>query len=312
MSSSATTPLFDSRAGMLEAQRLGVYRCVAPLAQGRRVLDVTCGAGHGGALLAQAGAREVVRVDLMSALAGAEVGGAPSGAAADRGERGRLPQADGFFGLVVAIGQAVGTHRADTVLEELLRVTASDGFLLISTTDGNRAEALRERLLVRFHEVSRARCHYLLGSGIEFRDRMHDGPNWDLEAQVLPESSSGAGEVFLLAGGSHPGELPSVARLEAATLALGWIESWKVRRDVEKTLRGRVRELEQRLAERDQLQDRLRSAQRALDARTATRDGAVQEAAAETAANFEATLGWRLTAPLRRAVPSVVRRHRPH
>lgn len=297
---------------MPDAGRLDVYRWVAPLAVGRRVLDVRCGPGDGAELLANAGSSEVVGVDLFDGRTGDPLDGPGTGVAVDGGRPGRLEHADASFQLVVAIGPAVAKHPESVLLDELLRVTASDGLLLISAPDGRPGEALQERLLTRFGRVATARCRTLIGSGVLPRDAVRDQPGQVFQAEVLPQDGDGDGaeEVFLLAGDPGPGGLPPTRLVEDATLVPRWMESWKAQRAEEEALQDRVRELEQRLAECDQLHRRLRSAQQALAVRIATADEAVQEAVGEIAARFEATLGWRLTAPLRRALPVDKRRLR--
>ena len=51
---------YDSR---LAAEHVARYALAAGLCRGRRVLDVACGEGHGSAMLAGAGAAQVVGVD---------------------------------------------------------------------------------------------------------------------------------------------------------------------------------------------------------------------------------------------------------
>lgn len=267
---------------MLDADRLAVYRWVAPLAVGARVLHLSSGCRDAAAVLTEAGGQEVVAADP---------------------DRGRLELDDASFQLVIAIGAAAASYSENGTLDELFRVTAPDGWLLMSVTEGGPAEVLRERLLTRFGQVSTARRRTLIGSGIVPRDRTHQGPGTTFQVHVLPgqQSLREGEEVFLLAGTSGPARSPAVL-LEEAAVVRQWIECWKAQRAAEEALQDRVRELEQRLAERGQLQARLRAAQQALEARTATLEQGVQEAIAETAGPFEATAGWWLTAPLRRGL----------
>lgn len=286
---------------MLDAGRLAVYRWVAPLAMGRTVLDVGCGSDAGRALLSEAAGQEIAGVNL-DALAGARVEGAPGSAGGDLGETGRLMQADASFQLVVAIGTALEQSGDNALLDELFRVTAPDGLLLLRASDGTSCEALRERLRVRFGRVTTARSRILVGSGISPHDHAENGSGSAFQTQVHADGSRPAGqEVLLLGGDPGPVELPPVITLEGLTDTREWIDSWVKRREAAAALRDRVHELEQRLAESDQLRSARLLAQATLGARIATYDEAVGDAVAEAAAMFEATLGWRVTAPLRRA-----------
>ncbi len=297
---------------MIDAGRLAVYRWVAPLAAGRKVLDAGFGSGDGALILAKAGAREVVRLDVIADPAGDGVHGTHTGVTANVWEGTRLEYADASYQLVVAIRPASPTGWEHTTFDELLRVTAPDGLLLISAAEGRPADAARARLLQRFGSVTTARCYNVIGGGVITREPAQVGPNGAARTQVLlpGEGRAATAEVFMLAGDPGPQAPPPVILLDEGSAIGQWIRSWRSQRAAEVQLENRVRELEQRLAERDQLQARLRSARDALDARIATGEEAIQEAVGRTAGSFEGTLGWKLTAPLRRVVPFRRRRLR--
>lgn len=308
MSSPSTSPDFEPYQALLDAGRLAVYRWLAPLAVGRTVLDVGYGPGDGTALLAKAAGREI-ETAIVEPAVGAGVEDAPAGVTPDSGDRTRLPHADGAFELVVAIGAVPGDARETTTLDELLRVTAQGGWLVVSAPDSESYKALRDRLLIHFGQVITARRHILLGTGIAVRDQAHEGSTPVFYPRILDQSGrANREEVFLVAGGPGTVDLPPLITLEDSSGAQQWIESWGARRKVIDALRGRVHELEQRLSERDQLRARLLAAQQALGTRIATHEEAVGEAVAEASAMFEATLGWRVTAPLRRAGALATRR----
>jgi SAM-dependent methyltransferase len=285
----------------LDAQRLPVYQWIAPLAGGRRVLDVGCGSGEGSAVLVAAGARAVVGLDVEGPAVELPNGPPPDGVTLQRGDPERLPYADGSFELVVAMAPGEGWKSPVPVLDELCRVLTTGGLLLTSVEDGSHGE-FRERLERSLGGAVTARQSNVLGSAVALDRQAAEGPLPARRALLAPAHHihGARGDAYLLAGLDVP-DLPPVVVLDETGDAERRMESWRERRAAVEALRIRVRDLEQRLAERDQLRGRLRAAQEALGARIATHERAVQEAAWETAGNYEATVGWRLTGPLRRS-----------
>ncbi len=117
----------------LEAEHLARYRFAAPLAAGRRVLDIACGTGYGSALLAAAGAASVEGVDLSpEVVAYARERHAAPNLAFARGDicawRGAAP-----YDLITSFEtiEHVPDHRA--ALANLRTLLAPGGRLLLST-----------------------------------------------------------------------------------------------------------------------------------------------------------------------------------
>jgi SAM-dependent methyltransferase len=109
------------------------YHFAAPLVAGRRVLDVACGSGYGSALLA-AGAASVTGVDLApAAIAQARARYAAIGnlefVAADCTT---LPLASGSVDAVVSFETLEHIHGQEAFLDEVARVLAPDGLLVLS------------------------------------------------------------------------------------------------------------------------------------------------------------------------------------
>ena len=65
------------RGRLIEAEHVSRYRWAAQIAAGRTVLDAGCGTAYGCALLAEAGAREVVGVDRAADVLAAVAGDLP-------------------------------------------------------------------------------------------------------------------------------------------------------------------------------------------------------------------------------------------
>jgi len=109
------------------------YHFAARWARGRRVLDVACGEGYGAALLAR-GASRVTGVDL-SAEAVAHARGAYGGVANlefVEASCTRLPFPDASFDLVVSFETLEHIAEQAPFLDEVARVLAPEGLLLLS------------------------------------------------------------------------------------------------------------------------------------------------------------------------------------
>jgi SAM-dependent methyltransferase len=122
---------------LVHAEHLVRYRLAAELARSRRALDAACGEGYGTAMLAAAGASEAVGVDIDEptiAQAAERYPGASFGVA----DVSSLPFEDGRFDLVVSFETIEHVPEPERALDELRRVLAGDGLLLISTPNKHR------------------------------------------------------------------------------------------------------------------------------------------------------------------------------
>jgi len=114
------------------------YALARPLAAGRRVLDAACGEGYGSALVAAAGAREVLGLDLGAeavAHARARYGGRPGlrFEQADATALDALP--DASFDLVLSFETLEHVEAQERLLDGFARLLAPGGLLLVSTPD---------------------------------------------------------------------------------------------------------------------------------------------------------------------------------
>jgi SAM-dependent methyltransferase len=118
---------------MIEVEQVSRYRWAAQAAKGRRVLDVGRGSAYGRRLLASGGAREVVGVDIPPSALATVAAGMPEWVRPQDGDLEKLELADDAFELVVCF--EVLEHFDDPlpVLDELVRVLAPGGLLLVSS-----------------------------------------------------------------------------------------------------------------------------------------------------------------------------------
>ncbi len=108
----------------LRNQHLARYRWAAVRATGLRVLDTACGTGYGSRILAEAGARHVVSMDVSAEA---------SGAAFVRADATRLPARNRAFDLYVSFETLEHVEDDRTLLTEARRVLAPGGTFLCST-----------------------------------------------------------------------------------------------------------------------------------------------------------------------------------
>jgi len=116
---------------LVHAEHLARYRLAAQLAAGRRVLDVACGEGYGSALMAAAGAESMTGVDVDRSTV--EHVRERHGVDAQVGDIRSLAFADDSFDLVVSFETIEHVREPERALDELARVRAPGGHVLIST-----------------------------------------------------------------------------------------------------------------------------------------------------------------------------------
>ena len=171
---------------VIDAEHQSRYRLAARHVRGLRVLDAGCGVGWGGQILLDAGACSVVGVDIAPEAVADAVRRVPAGRFTV-GDLAALPVATASIDVVVcfeAIEHVEEPHRA---LDELARVLAPGGSLLVSSPNpfvypaGNEfhihefpPHELLDAVIARFGEGRLVRQQTLLASllaeGVEDRE----------------------------------------------------------------------------------------------------------------------------------------------
>ncbi len=119
------------RGRLVHAEHVARYRLATQLAGAKRVLDAACGEGYGSGMLRAAGAESVTAVDLDSAtVAHARKRHGIDALVADIRS---LPFDDDAFDLVVSFETIEHVEDPGRALDELSRVLAPGGLLMIST-----------------------------------------------------------------------------------------------------------------------------------------------------------------------------------
>jgi len=331
---------------VIESEHLARYRWAAQFASGRRVLDAGCGVGYGSALLALAGASEVVGVDVAGDILSAAAERMPPGVSLEVGDVTDLDHEEGRFDLVVCFEVIEHLQNPARAVGEFRRVLAPGGLLVVSSPNrdvyppGNPHHVheylpaeLEEELARCFPAVRLCRQHTWITSGVLDDQRFAAGDDValsDVELRKLARDEPGA-ELYTVALAAL-GELPQaqgVMELSAPVELRKWDALWHEQAELlaeqEQAARETAADLAQRVHEVWLLRDRLTSAEQEL-AGVPDLQAQVQElvqlneellhqnadikALEETAARYTVVVestSWKLTRPLRRVVALIHR-----
>lgn len=326
----------EMRGQLIEAEHLARYRWAATIATGKRVLDAGCGTAYGTAILAEAGAREVVGVDIAESVLESVRSEMPEAVTLQFGNLLELDLEDDGFDLVVCFEVIEHFEDPQTVLDHLARVLAPDGVLLISSPNrgvypvGNphhhhefKPAELTAELQSRLRQVRLMRQHSYVASAVLSDEPFAAAAETPLEGlsiyKLVAEDLDS--ELFTLAiasAGPLP-EMPPVVTL-TSSVALGeWMSISEAQEQALQEHRRYIHELETKVAERGPLQHRLIQAEQQL----ATVPGLEQEVVELARANrliedersglaaqlhsAETSFSWRLTRPLREGKASFAR-----
>lgn len=117
---------------LIEAEHVARYALAAQLASGRRVLDAGCGVGWGTQWLIRAGAASASGLDISAEAIADAKRRVPEGEFVE-GDLASLPWDDGAFDLVVCFEALEHVVTQAETLDELVRVLAPDGVLMVSS-----------------------------------------------------------------------------------------------------------------------------------------------------------------------------------
>jgi 2-polyprenyl-3-methyl-5-hydroxy-6-metoxy-1,4-benzoquinol methylase len=291
---------------LIEVEHFARYRWAGQLAVGHTVLDAGCGVGYGSAMLARAGATEVVGLDLSAKAVAAASAAAPANASFVAGDVHALPFAAGRFELVVCFEVIEHVDAQDDVIAELARVLAPGGVLAISSPNrdvypaGNPhhlheyvPEELRAALAAHFEHVQLRRQHAWLASAV-----LDDEQAADASLQVRDDVRVAKGL------GRDPGSEPYTIALASreplpattGAVVLGALADAALGAELERAREQLTREQERARTELAALQ----RVEADLRQDAATLLDELDDKRAELRGVY-ASVSWRLTEPLRRA-----------
>jgi O-antigen biosynthesis protein len=320
----------EMRGELIEAEHVARYRWAATIATGRRVLDAGCGTAYGTAMLADAGAREVVGVDIAEGVLASVRPDMPESVRLESGDLRELAYEGASFDLIVCFEVIEHFEDPFPVLDELTRVLAPDGVLLVSSPNRDvyppvnphhhhefRPDELAAALGKRLRNVRLMRQHAYLAAAILSEERFVASTEEQLEGVRLYKLVEGGSdrEIFTLALAGN-GELPDMPTLAMLTSDLDTRRWFSLAEEQQRALlahRQYILELEERIGDRDELQRRLIDAEQRL-VQVPELELRLQQTlsdAEDLSARLEGTervlgdvlgsVSWRITEPLRAA-----------
>jgi O-antigen biosynthesis protein len=318
----------EMRGQLIEAEHLARYRWAAMVAAGKRVLDAGCGTAYGTALLAEGGAASVVGVDLAESVLDSVRDQMPETVELRVADLTALDLPDDSFDLVVCYEVIEHFEDPFTILDQLTRVLAPSGVLLVSSPNrgvyppGNPhhfhefkpaelCEALQERLAnVRLMRQQTYVTSAILTDASYEASATEPLPDFPLYKLVDQEPDT---ETFTLAIAGD-GELPDLSEVAMMTSRLGIQEFVETMEEQEAALqrhRQYIFELETQVADRAELQEQLLEVEQKAADLPAMRTNIIQLEAAlrDTRAELmhfsdelnatKNSFSWRVTRPLR-------------
>ena len=208
---------------LIEAEHVIRYALAAELCKGRRVLDAGCGVGWGTEILWGAGAESASGVDL-SADAVANARAHVPGADFKVGNLADLPFGEAAFDLVVCFEAIEHVEQQEKVFDELVRVLAPGGILMVSSPNprvypaGNPfhihelvPEELVEAARSRLQNVSLFLQHEQMASMLVQGDSLGVGRSDEVLLRVVRPLGSGSDPYsMIVASDGEAPELPTI------------------------------------------------------------------------------------------------------
>jgi SAM-dependent methyltransferase len=314
---------------LVEAEHMARYLWSTSFCRDMRVLDAGCGIGYGAAMLHGAGASEVVGVDVSETAIEIARSRVPDGVWLEVADLVDLPFPDDQFDRIVCFEVIEHVDHPELVLDELARVLAPGGLLLISSPNRDRyvpgnphhkreflPSELAEELRKRLGDVLMLRQHVMLASVLTsgHMDETFAETTVERMADPVPDD-----EIYALA---VAGNAPVLAGLPLVTLThyvelRRWVEMYAEQVEVLQQQAVALRELGVAREDRQRvlalLADREQMA--AIDGdrivRLSDEVAQLNEQASQLRARIESadrvlgqmreSVSWRVTAPLRRA-----------
>lgn len=266
---------------LIEVEHVSRYQWAAQAAKDRTVLDAGCGTGYGTRLLAAAGAREVVGVDIARAVLDTVAADMPETVRLQVGDVRKLDFDDDMFELVVCFEVIEHVEDPSTVLDELVRVLAPGGLLMISSPNrgvypaGNPHHLhefvpaeLEAELAARLAHVRLLRQNDYVVSAVLSDATAGQGDGTAIQNLALHKlvANSPGDEVYTLAiaSASDLPEIPEVATMTGTLELREWMSVFETQTQAIGEKDNYIDELQSRLGERDRLVELLGDAERRL------------------------------------------------
>jgi SAM-dependent methyltransferase len=297
----------ELRTALAHVQRIACYWFVAPLAQGRRVLDVGCGVGDGSRILARAEASEVVGLESGAAVVEVAEAARLQNLRFEQRSLERLDYPNDSFSMIVCFDGIDRVDDREAMLRELGRILEPEGLVALSSSADLQLQGFLER---QWRQVRLLRQEAWIASVVLDVPDAREPPD-NIRMERIAEAPFGSVPTLALASAVELHEVAPVAALADALEAQAWVhalDDWRRELDAQ---RLRIMELETMQGERDELRTRLVDAEeRAARAfqleveldEARWRHGEVQsrlEAMNQVLDDVMGSASWRLTRPLR-------------
>jgi SAM-dependent methyltransferase len=255
----------ERRAELVEVARRARYRLLAPLARGKRVLDAACGTGEGCAVLAEAGATEVIGLGSEAAVLDAVRERMPPQVRLELGDVTRLPFDDESFALIACLDGVEGLEEPASALDELSRLLARGGVLALS---GQVPAELEQELARRLANVRVFRQQWWVASAVVDEEFLAAPAGSDARGLAVhkpadwrPGPESGA---VALASDVPLPAVPQVLLPAGGLDERRWAEAVDRQQEIIDAQASRIVELEAADAERAEIRKRLAEAEQEL------------------------------------------------
>jgi SAM-dependent methyltransferase len=303
---------------LTEVERLARYGWAAAVAFDRRVLDLGCGLGDGTSALVEAGAACVAGVDVGEAIVEVAHTRVPANVELRVAPLHELPFEDAAFDLVVCLEALPHVADGARLLDELKRVLAADG-LVAASVPVDRPD-LEEALASRWRKLRVAVQQDVVATTlIDETTPSSDG----VRQPAIVRAGAGDSPVeavrrLVLAGDGLLPAAPNLVMLGSYIDVRQWLERFRKQQRVLEEQANYLTELQQGLADRADLLERLAELEAALAARSVLEaeieatDDSRRRLAEDTATlryrveradqvmrDIQSSVSWRVTKPLR-------------
>jgi 2-polyprenyl-3-methyl-5-hydroxy-6-metoxy-1,4-benzoquinol methylase len=316
------------RSSIVDAEHRARYWWISRLVQGCRVLDAGCGMGYGSAILAEAGAAEVIAIDNVEPVVEAAQSRVPSTVQVQQGDVAHLTLDADSFDVVVCFEVIEHVQEPEAVLDELARVLRPGGVLAVSSPNrdayppGNphhvhefQPEELRRALEERFAHVQILRQHDFVTSAILDDEAFgsEDGTKLgevDIR-KIIAQTAGNEAYTLGLASDEPLPQAPFTAVLTRTLELREWLERFDAQQEAFDGQKNQLAELRAIAGERTSLLQRLEEAERRAadqlnlmeslnhaEALLARNENQLDDAKKALDLVTE-SLSWKLTAPLR-------------
>jgi SAM-dependent methyltransferase len=271
----------QDRGRLIEVEHIARYQWAAQAARGRIVLDAGCGAAYGSRLLADGGASEVIGVDIAASVLESVAPSMPDNVTLRTGDLRRLEFEDDSFDLIACFEVIEHFTDPSTVIDELVRVLAPAGILLVSSPNRGVYQAdnphhlheftpaeLKAELERRLVNVTLVRQHDYVVSAVLTDDAYATGDGASIEDVTLRKlvGATPGDEAYTIAIASDaaPPQLTQLATLTGTLELTEWLSVFDDQTDAINAKDNYIKELEARLAEHDRLGVMLTQAEQQL------------------------------------------------